>query len=689
MSPVEREQILAIALDDYRVRQTRGDRPAPEDYADGLDREDYEEFLTMLDVQTMLDDLLEPPREMRLPRAFGPYRLLRVVGRGAAGIVYEAENLALGRREAVKVLQAGPDAERALLERFRQEAHVLASVRHPNIVEIYGAGQEEGHPYYSMALLEGTPLSAVIRAKDRPDPRVVCRGLAEVADALEWLHERGILHRDVKPQNIVVAADGRMVLADFGLARTLTSPRLTVTGQVPGTPLYMSPEQILGRIEDIDRRSDVYGLGATLYEALSGQPILPHEDWRVLFRSRLNERPEALRRVAPEVPADCAAIAMKAVEPKPADRYPTAAAMRDDLRAVAAGERPQGRPVSALRRGMRQVRRFWIPAAAVLLLGLVGFQWASNRPGRLIAPADVAGVVLMVDGTAQGEVPIEISLAPGEYEVSLQYPGCELEVRQIRLGPGETHHFWPPPGPVKDANDPQAFDAVSAAGGIETAPPERHSGDRHARIDAPNRVVFPAGPVRLGDLDRYRLEIGMDEPPAETRLVFRRGEEILHEEPFHSQTIHPEERPIPVEVLAALRVGDFVSWGLEVPEGETAAGQDLLQRFHVVAGEGVDEVLARVDQVAVRQIPALRAALRARALLAQDLPLAAFREVAGVVDPEAPAASGIAPWIQYLEALKRMGLENRTVLWFDGYTALWNHAFSREVVEDWYGDTGR
>jgi hypothetical protein len=246
---------------------------------------------------------------------------------------------------------------------------------------------------------------------------------------------------------------------------------------------------------------------------------------------------------------------------------------------------------------------------------------------------------------------------------------------------------------VKDANDRQAFDVLSEEGGVETDPPQRHSGDRYAQIEAPNQVVFPAGPVRMADLDRYRLEIGMDEPPAETRLVFRRGEEILHEEPFHSQTIHPEEHPIPAEVLAALRVGDFVTWGLELPEelpeGETAAGEHLLQTFHVVAGEGVDEVLARVDRVAVHQIPAFRAALRARALLEQDLPLAAFREVAGVVDPEAPAASGIAPWIQYLEALKRLGLENRTVLWFDGYTALWNHAFSRDVVEDWYGETGR
>ena len=176
---------------------------------------------------------------------------------------------------AVKVLRTGFDTSPEAIERFRREAVACAQVRHDNIVEVYESGDVDGRPFYAMALLRGRSLSRLIRSGPMPTPQETCRRLADVADALHTLHEHGIIHRDIKPSNIMIEESGRMVLADFGLARTLVSAALTKTGEALGTPLYMSPEQLMGRGDEVNRRSDVYGLGATLYEVFAGHPPFP------------------------------------------------------------------------------------------------------------------------------------------------------------------------------------------------------------------------------------------------------------------------------------------------------------------------------------------------------------------------------------------------------------------------------
>ncbi|MHC5011427.1 MAG: serine/threonine-protein kinase, partial [Planctomycetota bacterium] len=327
MSEAEKQLLVARSLEDFHSRRARGEAPIAEDYSDPLG-EAYDDFLDVLAAETALDALLEPPAEEALPRDFGPYTLLREIGRGAAGIVYEAVHRELGRREAVKILRTAFDAEDTANERFRREAKALARIEHPNVVEIFGAGEVEGRLYYAMALLEGPSLAKIARSAEPVDARVLCEGLAGVADALRALHEAGVVHRDVKPSNIIVAPDGRMVLADFGLARAVGSASMTRTGQALGTPLYMSPEQMLGKRDAIDGRSDVYGLGATLYEVLAGQPVFKTDDVRALLKLVISERPVPLRRVAPHVPEGCDYIAMKALEKRRQDRYQTAAAMR-------------------------------------------------------------------------------------------------------------------------------------------------------------------------------------------------------------------------------------------------------------------------------------------------------------------------------------------------------------------------
>ena len=162
-----------------------------------------------------------------------------------------------------------------------------------------------------------------------------------IHSALAELHEKGIVHRDVKPGNIMVDVNGRMLLADFGLARTAATETLTQTGQAMGTPLYMSPEQVLGSRDEIDGRSDVYGLGVSLYEALAGRPPFKPADYAALMRMIVSEQAPDLRKTNPEVPTDLARIAMTAIEKDKDDRYASAAAMRDDLRAWAWVARPK------------------------------------------------------------------------------------------------------------------------------------------------------------------------------------------------------------------------------------------------------------------------------------------------------------------------------------------------------------
>ena len=344
MTPNDHELVIARSLDDYLTRRSWGEVPDPEDYRPDLG-ESYPEFLDALGVESTLEEVLEPPMEEPLPREFGRYTLLRELGRGASGIVYEALNRELGRHEAVKVLRPGYAEECDAFGKFRREAYNLAKIRHPNIVDIYANGEVGGRPYYSMTLVEGVPLHKCGReGSPRLTPQEACLGLAGVAGALQVLHDQGMVHRDVKPQNILVRKkDGEMILADFGLARRFDDIQITRTGQVVGTLRYMSPEQLRGD-PALDGRADVYSLGATLYEVLADNPHFPGNDLSTLYDQILHHRPTALRRVAPSVPESCENIALTALEKRPEARQKSAADMRDSLSKAAVGQQVPERP---------------------------------------------------------------------------------------------------------------------------------------------------------------------------------------------------------------------------------------------------------------------------------------------------------------------------------------------------------
>jgi serine/threonine protein kinase len=290
----------------------------------------------------------------------GDFRLLREIGRGGMGVVYEAEQISLRRRVALKVLPFAAALDSRQLQRFKNEALAAAHLRHENIVPVHAVGEERGVHYYAMQFIEGRSLAHWIadlrlQIADCPDksamattPPVatlaterstgsrryydwVARLGRQAALALEHAHSVGIVHRDIKPANLLLDPRGQLWIADFGLAQMAGDAGLTITGEVLGTLRYASPEQVLARRGVVDHRSDVYSLGATLYELLMLRPIFEGRDRNELLRQIANDEPQSPRSVHPSVPRELETIVLKALGKEPSERYPTARELADDL----------------------------------------------------------------------------------------------------------------------------------------------------------------------------------------------------------------------------------------------------------------------------------------------------------------------------------------------------------------------
>lgn len=312
--------------------------------------------------------LEEEPVESGIVRSFGEYKLLGELGRGGMGTVYRAEQERLARPVALKMLVGGVFAQPSFLERFRREALAAARLRHPGIAVVHDVGEAEGIAYYTMELLEGGSLEEWIGSK-RCQPRAAAELLAKTARAVAFAHEHGVLHRDLKPSNILLSAEGEPKVADFGLALLVEEAegeRMTLTQSVLGTPAYMAPEVACGESAGIS--ADVYSLGAILHEALTGQP--PHVGPNlpaVLARARGANAIDP-RKLDPALPADLATICRKCLDPEPPGRYPTAAALADDLARFLAGEPVLARPIGAAEQVWRWAKRNRSLAALALAL---------------------------------------------------------------------------------------------------------------------------------------------------------------------------------------------------------------------------------------------------------------------------------------------------------------------------------
>jgi serine/threonine protein kinase len=383
-----------------------------------------EELRRLLPALGVLDELsrsgeegasgIAAPHTELISGVLGDFRILREVGRGGMGIVYEAEQISLGRRVALKVLPFAATMDPRQLQRFHNEARAAASLDHPHIVHVHAVGCERAVHFYAMQFIEGQTLAAMIadlrRVSSRPVPpeaqpraphapqvlaetalqaagsterrpldRAYFRRVAELgaqaAEALDHAHALGIVHRDIKPANLLVDGRGGLWVTDFGLAHVQSDARLTMTGDLVGTLRYMAPEQALAKRVVIDHRTDVYSLGATLYELLTLRPVFAGTDRQELLRQIAFEEPVKPRRLERAAPAELETIVLKCLEKGPADRYATAKELADDLRRFL-----DDKPIQARRPSLRQVTARWArrhraavwAAAAVALLALAG-----------------------------------------------------------------------------------------------------------------------------------------------------------------------------------------------------------------------------------------------------------------------------------------------------------------------------
>jgi tRNA A-37 threonylcarbamoyl transferase component Bud32 len=315
-----------------------------------------------------------PPAVVRVPG----YEVLGELGRGGMGVVYKARHRALNRVVALKMILAGEHAGPQAVARFRAEAEAVAALGHPGIVQIYEIGEHDGRPFLALEFAEGGSLAA--RLDENPWPADRAAALVEaLARAVQYAHDRGVVHRDLKPDNVLLDEDGGPKVTDFGLAKRLAGGEgYTRTGEVLGTPSYMAPEQAAGR-KDVGPATDVYGLGAILYRLLAGRPPFRADTPLDTLVQVLEEDPAPVRQLNPAVPRDLATVVHRCLRKEPAKRYASAGELADDLARFQSGEPVRARPLSPVERLARWVGRRPLAAAAraltvVLVLPFVVMQ---------------------------------------------------------------------------------------------------------------------------------------------------------------------------------------------------------------------------------------------------------------------------------------------------------------------------
>jgi len=316
------------------------------------------------------------PRPAKTLANFGDYELLQEIGRGGQGVVYRARQKSLNRTVALKVIGLGHWATEAHLKRFRREAESAASLEHPCIVPIYEVGERDGSCYFSMKLVEGGQLDDVVRREPVTIRRAV-ELIAKVARTIHYAHERGILHRDIKPGNILLDAKGEPHLTDFGLARLVeTESTVTRTMEVLGTPSYMAPEQAVGNNAAVSSVTDVYGLGAVLYQLLTGHPPFAGGTTFETVRLVLDTEPRQPRLWNPKIDRDVSTICLECLEKDPKRRYASALALAEDLERWLKHEPILARRTGLITRGRKWVRRN--PTSALLAASLVALAAAAG-----------------------------------------------------------------------------------------------------------------------------------------------------------------------------------------------------------------------------------------------------------------------------------------------------------------------
>ncbi len=536
----------------------------------------------------------------------GDYRIVREISRGGMGVVYLAEQVSLRRRVALKVLHSGSGFSKRHLDRFRREAEALARLHHPNIVPVFGIGEEAGVHYFSMEYIEGRTLDTVIddlkrtaeaQAKDgrraiadpyralteklrpgaapaaaappsepapetagppsekEPSPasdaptdrsyvETVVRIVRDVARALHYAHEQGIVHRDVKPHNVILDQSGKPFVMDFGLARDEMLATLTQSGDVFGTPLYMSPEQVSGRRSEIGPRTDVYSLGCTLYELLTLTPAFDAETSEEILRKILLAEPRRPRQLNRRLPPDLENVTLRAMQKDASRRYASAAEFADDLDRFLNYEAVRAAPPSALETTLRKIRRYRAVSAALgvaLLSSLLFVYLFFVRSGTIVVDTGPVPASVFLGGTLIGHSggggPLVVGARPGEYELLVMAEGdaadlyrAERKRVEIRAGAPTMVQIGlrkstgtlqvekrPPDAVVRIVGDDGSREEISEVG--TSVKRDLREGRYTVEVEAPRHKPFTKPNVTIRSEESELLVADLDRDLRSVRIV--------------------------------------------------------------------------------------------------------------------------------------------------------------------------
>jgi predicted Ser/Thr protein kinase len=383
---------------------------------------------------------------LRLPCDFAGYELLEEVARGGMGVIYKARQKSLGRVVALKMILPGMLGSDHAVRRFYQEAQAAGGLDHPGIVPIYEAGEHQGRHFFTMAFVEGQSLASWVRARGLPPLAEAVRIAGDVAEAVEHAHRKGILHRDLKPDNILIEAGGRVRVTDFGLSKQLGDGHgeLTRTGQVLGTPSYMAPEQALGHTFDIGPPTDVFALGGVLNYLLTRHPPFSGDSIPEMLYKVVHEPPVRPRAHVPTIPPAVEEVCLRCLDKEPARRFPSAGELARALRAAAAGSGAVATSGSLARR-----RLAWAASLLVVLgaaAGGVYFYITShtNRPTEEAkenpAPAPQVTAKAPAKAPAPAEAPVTLEVGPlrQDFGLKVRVLGAEPDAKGVvRLRDGQ------------------------------------------------------------------------------------------------------------------------------------------------------------------------------------------------------------------------------------------------------------